>query len=349
MEAMCEREVSEWLTEMELAQYCEVVGEHGVDGDMMEDLIAHDNLALLGIEDGLHQAKVRSRWKKLDRTARKRTAEQALIETAVKSTAKRQKREVEATPSRGAAAHEHGGEGAAQGEAAGKEAVGSEEGAAVAAAAVVPAKAFSRSSKHGALVFACEVDPSLQCAVCLDIVPDGPSGLSNHACDHFFCRSCLCSALRARQMCPCCRKPAVANLDEEQDGDQGQVDVESLVSPSRLAASMVDNLLVHCSTGCVETRTDDQASWSSSSWGVDQLGCQAVVKLGALDAHLNVCEFAEVDCPHAALGCSARPQRRHLARHEAEVHSAAPPACLRSAGTPRGRRPSPSSRVTARA
>ena len=141
-------------------------------------------------------------------------------------------------------------------------------------------KVVSKSSEHGVLVYARRPNRELECAVCLEAVPNEPSMLRNLACDHFSCKTCLLAALRRNRMCPQCRKPA--DLP-----DNPGAAVEDLIMLARLPAAMADALPVHCPRGVVESRRDGQAEWSASSYAVEG-GCKAIVLRGELDSHLAV-------------------------------------------------------------
>jgi hypothetical protein len=73
MEQMDAAAVAVWFAdELELPQYAAAAKEHGIDGDILLDLVDRDKLAALEITNDIHQAKVRGALAKL---GRKRAAE----------------------------------------------------------------------------------------------------------------------------------------------------------------------------------------------------------------------------------------------------------------------------------
>ena len=73
MEQMDAAAVAAWFADdLKLPQYAAAAKEHGIDGDMLLDLVERDKLAALEITDDIHQAKVRGALAKL---GRKRAAE----------------------------------------------------------------------------------------------------------------------------------------------------------------------------------------------------------------------------------------------------------------------------------
>ena len=117
--------------------------------------------------------------------------------------------------------------------------------------------------------------PELECALCLEPVPEQPHCLKNNACDHFFCKKCLLLALERRKTCPVCRKPTTLP-------DRPNAPVDDLLARSRLAFAMTDALRVHCPAGCKEDRTQMTDARSLPTWSIEKNRCQTIVKKNEL-------------------------------------------------------------------
>ena len=92
------------------------------------------------------------------------------------------------------------------------------------------------------------------------------------------CRACLLTALGTSRRCPTCRTAA---------GGRRDAAVATLVVRARMAAEMVDELVVHCPHGAEQV---------GEEWRVKAGACGKVVARGGLAQHLLACEWAEVGC-----------------------------------------------------
>eukprot|EP01047_Picozoa_sp_COSAG01_P034314 COSAG01_NODE_2571_length_7440_cov_27.241384_7_plen_528_part_01 len=328
LEQMGVAEVVTWLRGLKLPASAATAEANDVDGYVLSDMLTHRTLgAALGVTDALHQCKIRGAVAKLlqsQRAAaaaaaagRKRAAETASTEiprvidatpageTAAANRIKRFR--LDSTPRPEAAANPEGPITIMSGDRVIPTATMLTANDVIAIGRSVSG-AVSVSVEHGPL---CYVDPphvELECALCLEAVPNDPARLANNACDHVFCKACLLKALRRTRQCPICRTAA---------GGGAGADVDSLVRHARLVGSMVDTLMVHCPNGCTESRSADQEPWSASTWRLMPSRCTATVLRQKLAQHLRECEWAEVPCPCSELGCTARPARCKLAEHTA--------------------------------
>ena len=114
-----------------------------------------------------------------------------------------------------------------------------------------------------------DVDEELICSICGGVYE---SPVQAPQCEHIFCVSCINEWLkRGHASCPV---------------DRSHVDGRDLVQPPRIVRNLLARLKIAC----------DNASF----------GCQAIVKLDALDAHLTTCKHnpkRPVDCEK---GCGSK-------------------------------------------
>eukprot|EP00301_Raphidiophrys_heterophryoidea_P011295 c1713_g1_i1.p1 GENE.c1713_g1_i1~~c1713_g1_i1.p1 ORF type:complete len:420 (+),score=87.34 c1713_g1_i1:80-1339(+) len=105
-----------------------------------------------------------------------------------------------------------------------------------------------------------------------------------NGCGHEFCDECLRRALSTSPTCPMCR--------------QAINPTKPFATPLRRVQEEVDRLRVRCP--------------------FSQGGCDSVVSFGSLEAHVDTCPFAVIECHHVVHGCEWEGTRQGLAQHLAE-------------------------------
>ena len=275
MERMDAAAVAAWFADaLKLPQYARAVKEHGVDGDVLLDLVEQGNLSELEINTLIHQSKIRGAIAKL---GRKRAAKNPPDGTDV-ARAKRPRLggdEAEATPGPAAAGSSKAVEG-------GGEQAGFQQAAAqleLAAAEATPVF-VAQSAAHGRHFYVSKPSENLMCPLCLEAVAERPAALR---CGHIFCRGCLLTALAADRRCPTCRAAAGVPLGTMPPA------VDALVTPAHAIASLIDELPVRCPCGVMQA-----AGGGEDDWAVAPRGCQVVVPRGELGAHTARCPFEPV-------------------------------------------------------
>ncbi len=124
------------------------------------------------------------------------------------------------------------------------------------------------------------IDEGLTCPICFGVLKD-PMQCENN--EHYFCSGCIKKHLEKTSLnCPVC---------------QDKLTVETLRKAPRLIADFVSRLKISC---------DHTAR-----------GCDAVLELGALQAHVQDCDFMPVTCTNDS--CDEMVNKRDLKHHEREL------------------------------
>jgi hypothetical protein len=124
------------------------------------------------------------------------------------------------------------------------------------------------------------VQESFICAICLGVLQD-PMQCENN--EHYFCSGCIKKHLeKTSHSCPTC---------------QEKLTVETLRKAPRVVVECVSHYKISC----------DHAT----------RGCDAVLELGDLQAHVRECDFMPVSCSNK--GCDEVLSKRDVKRHEIEL------------------------------
>ena len=124
------------------------------------------------------------------------------------------------------------------------------------------------------------IDEGLTCPICFGVLKD-PMQCENN--EHYFCSGCIKKHLEKTSLsCPVC---------------QDKLTVETLRKAPRLIADFVSRLKISC----------DHAA----------RGCDAVLELAALQAHVQDCDFMPVTCSND--GCDEVVSKRDVKQHEREL------------------------------
>ncbi len=124
------------------------------------------------------------------------------------------------------------------------------------------------------------IDTSFTCPICFGVLKD-PMQCENN--EHYFCSGCIKKHLEKTSLsCPVC---------------QDKLTEETLHKAPRLIADFVSRLKISC----------DHAA----------RGCDAVLELGALQAHVQDCDFMPVTCTNDS--CDEMVNKRDLKHHEREL------------------------------
>ena len=114
------------------------------------------------------------------------------------------------------------------------------------------------------------------CCICLGVLKD-PKQCENN--EHYFCSGCIKTHLETSHSCPMC---------------QDKLTLETLRKAPRIVEETVSRLKIKC----------DHAA----------RGCEDVVELGALQPHLENCDFKPVSCSNQ--GCDEVVNKRDVRQHE---------------------------------
>jgi hypothetical protein len=121
------------------------------------------------------------------------------------------------------------------------------------------------------------IDEGFVCCICLGVLQD-PQQCENN--EHYFCSGCIKKHLeKTSHSCPVC---------------QNKLTVETLRKAPRIVADCVSRYKISC----------DHAA----------RGCDAVLELGALQAHVQDCDFMPVTCSNE--GCDEVVNKRDVKQHE---------------------------------
>ncbi len=124
------------------------------------------------------------------------------------------------------------------------------------------------------------VDDGFICCICLGVLKDPMQCEHN---EHYFCSGCIKKHLeKTSHSCPVC---------------QDKLTVETLRKAPRIVADCVSRYKINC----------DHAA----------RGCDAVLELGALQAHVHDCDFMPVPCSND--GCDKVVSKRHVKQHELDL------------------------------
>ena len=124
------------------------------------------------------------------------------------------------------------------------------------------------------------VQESFICAICLGVLQD-PMQCENN--EHYFCSGCIKKHLeKTSHSCPAC---------------QEKLTIETLRKAPRIVVECVSHYKISC----------DHAT----------RGCDAVLALGDLQAHVRDCDFMPVSCSNE--GCDEVLSKRDVKRHEIEL------------------------------
>ncbi|CAB4034059.1 E3 ubiquitin- ligase NRDP1 [Paramuricea clavata] len=124
------------------------------------------------------------------------------------------------------------------------------------------------------------IDESFLCCICLGVLQD-PQQCENN--EHYFCSGCIKKHLeKTSHSCPVC---------------QDKLTVETLRKAPRIVAYCVSRYKISC----------DHAA----------RGCDAVLELGALQAHVQDCDFMPVTCSNE--GCDDVVSKRDVKQHELDL------------------------------
>lgn len=127
--------------------------------------------------------------------------------------------------------------------------------------------------------FQSTIDEALTCFICLGVLKDPLQCAKN---EHYFCSGCIKKHLKNNShTCPVCHD---------------MLTVETTKKPSRPIENMLSRLQIKC----------DHAA----------TGCRTVLALGALDKHVQDCDFMPVACSNE--GCGHVAIKRCIAKHEKE-------------------------------
>ena len=128
--------------------------------------------------------------------------------------------------------------------------------------------------------FQSTVDDGFICSICLCVLKD-PMQCENN--EHYFCSGCIKQHLeKTSHSCPVC---------------QDKLTVETLRKAPRIVADCVSRYKINC----------DHAA----------RGCNAVLELGALEAHVRDCDFMPVPCSND--GCDEVVSKRDVKQHELDL------------------------------
>jgi hypothetical protein len=124
------------------------------------------------------------------------------------------------------------------------------------------------------------VEEGFICAICLGVLQD-PMQCENN--EHYFCAGCIKKNLeKTSHSCPTC---------------QEKLTVETLRKAPRIFVEFVSHYKISC----------DHAT----------IGCDTVLELGDLQAHVQDCDFMPVSCSNE--GCDEVLSKRDVKRHEIEL------------------------------
>ncbi|CAB4034089.1 E3 ubiquitin- ligase NRDP1 [Paramuricea clavata] len=124
------------------------------------------------------------------------------------------------------------------------------------------------------------IDEGFVCCICLGVLQD-PKQCENN--EHYFCSGCIKKHLeKTSHSCPVC---------------QDKLTVETLRKAPRIVADCVSRYKISC----------DHAA----------RGCDAILELGALQAHVQDCDFMPVTCPNE--GCDDVVSKRDVKQHELDL------------------------------
>jgi hypothetical protein len=128
--------------------------------------------------------------------------------------------------------------------------------------------------------FRSTIDEGFVCCICLGVLQD-PMQCENN--EHYFCSGCIKKHLeKTSHSCPVC---------------QDELTVETLRKAPRIIADCVSRYKISC----------DHAA----------RGCDAVVEIGALQAHVQDCDFMPVSCSNE--GCDEVVSKRDVKQHELDL------------------------------
>ena len=128
--------------------------------------------------------------------------------------------------------------------------------------------------------FQSTIDEGFVCCICLGVLQD-PKQCENN--EHYFCSGCIKKHLeKTSHSCPVC---------------QDKLTVETLRKAPRIVADCVSRYKISC----------DHAA----------RGCDAVLELGALQAHVQDCDFMPVTCSNE--GCDEVVSKRDVKQHELDL------------------------------
>ena len=124
------------------------------------------------------------------------------------------------------------------------------------------------------------IDEGFVCCICLGVLQDRKQCENN---EHYFCSGCIKKHLeKTSHSCPVC---------------QDELTVETLRKAPRIVADCVSRYKISC----------DHAA----------RGCDAVLELGALQAHVQDCDFMPVTCSNE--GCDGVVSKRDVKQHELDL------------------------------
>ena len=124
------------------------------------------------------------------------------------------------------------------------------------------------------------INEGFVCCICLGVLQD-PKQCENN--EHYFCSGCIKKHLeKTSHSCPVC---------------QDKLTVETLRKAPRIVADCVSRYKISC----------DHAA----------RGCDAVLELGALQAHVQDCDFMPVTCSNE--GCDGVVSKRDVKQHELDL------------------------------
>ena len=128
--------------------------------------------------------------------------------------------------------------------------------------------------------FQSTIDDGFICSICLGVLKDPMQCEHN---EHYFCSGCIKKHLeKTSHSCPVC---------------QDKLTVETLRKAPRIVADCVSRYKINC----------DHAA----------RGCDAVLELGALQAHVHDCDFMPVPCSND--GCDEVVSKRDVKQHELDL------------------------------
>ena len=128
--------------------------------------------------------------------------------------------------------------------------------------------------------FQSTIDEGFVCCICLGVLQD-PQQCENN--EHYFCSGCIKKHLeKTSHSCPVCHD---------------ELTVETLRKAPRIVADCVSRYKISC----------DHAA----------RGCDAVLELGALQAHVQDCDFMPVTCSNE--GCDEVVSKRDVKQHELDL------------------------------
>ena len=128
--------------------------------------------------------------------------------------------------------------------------------------------------------FRCTVEDNFICCICLCVLKD-PMQCENN--EHYFCSGCIKQHLeKTSRTCPSC---------------QDKLTVETLRKVPRVVVDLISRYKISC---------DHQTR-----------GCDAVLELKQLQAHVKDCDFMPVSCSNE--GCDEVVSKRDVKQHEREL------------------------------